>query len=120
MRIPLETVFADQPFELPDVMRESIVRSIHWYRLSSEFSGGGISFTTSAAALVRLAWLESCRGDFHAALDYMTLAANKPNPGPGQYENMAMILNKLERPEEAARYRNLARVEKRETGSLME
>ena len=50
----------------------------------------------------------------------MTLAANKPNPGPGQYENMAMILDKLERPEEAARYRNLARVEKRETGSLME
>lgn len=118
--IPLETVFADQPFVTPDPMRESIVRSIRWYRLSSDFSRGGISLTTSAETLVRLAWLESCRGDFQAALEYMTHAVNKPNPGPGQYEDLAMILDKLERPGEAARYRTLARVAKRETGSLME
>lgn len=118
--IPLETVFADQPFEIPDPMRDSIVRSIRWYRLSSDFSRGGISFTTSTETLVRLAWLESCRSDFNAALEYMTQAVNKPNPGPGQYEDLALILEKLERPEEAARYRSLARVEKRETGTLME
>lgn len=120
VRIPLETVFAAQPFETSEMMRESIVRSIRWYRLSSDFSRGGISLTTSAETFVRLAWLESCRGDFHAALEYITQAVNKPNPGPGQYENMAMILAKLERPGEAARYRSLAQVAKRETGSLME
>jgi len=120
VNIPLETVFEDQTFETPDSMRDSIVRSIRWYRLSSDFSRGGISFTTSTDTLVRLAWLESCRSDFNAALKYMTQAVNKPNPGPGQYEDLALILEKLERPEEAARYRSLARVEKRETGTLME
>ncbi|MCH7545971.1 MAG: hypothetical protein IID30_06160 [Planctomycetes bacterium] len=67
---------------------------------------------------MRLAWLESCRGDFDAALEHMSRTLSLGYASSQHYESMAMILGKLGRAEEAARYREWALVARREAGSM--
>ena len=118
VKVPLEVVFASAPSILSEDMDEDAILAIRWYRRATSFREGGFSLRTSPETLVRLAWLESCRGDFDAALEHMSRTLSLGYASSQHYESMAMILGKIGRAEEAARYREWALVARREAGSM--
>ena len=118
----LEDVFSESGVVMPVAMQREAQEAMKFYRYCSGIGDGGLGMRTTADTSVRMAWLSCCLGNFDDALTFMSQSMQAGDrPSSRRYLEMALLLEKLDRGEEAARYRELAQQQQDETlGSMRE